>query len=436
MITELVLALSSCCAAGADDEAHWPTWRGPHGTGVAESGAPLEWTEEDVRWKVEIPGRGFSTPIVWGEHMFLTTAIPIGEEPEAEPEPERGRRGRFPRIPLVEQAFEVLCINRTNGEVAWRKRVNETTPHEGYHFKYGSYASLSPITDGKHLYASFGSYGLFCLELDAGEVVWKRDFGVRMEMRRAFGEGSAPVIAGDKLIQVFDHEGDSFIVAVERETGEEAWRKDRDEPSSWATPLVVEYDGVQQVVVSGSNRVRSYRTSDGKVLWECGGLGLNVIPAPQRFGDTVLVMSGYRESNLMAIQLGAEGDLTDTDKVSWSTQKGLSYTPSPVLHDGKLYAALDRGFLSCFDAKSGEGHYVETRLPRGSTLKASPVAAGDRLYIATEAGDVHVVKMGPEFEVLATNSHADQFFVSSPVVVEGNLYLRSQTHLFCVGAKD
>lgn len=419
--------------APASDE-HWPHWRGPDGTGVARGAAPAEWSDtENVRWKVEVPGRGFSTPVVWGDKLFLTTAVPLGAAPAPEPEPEGDddRRG-FRSPPVVETEFVVLCLDRGTGKELWSRIARKATPHESYHATYGSHASISPVTDGERLYASFGSQGLYCYDLD-GKPLWSKDFGVKMEMRNQFGEGAAPVVHGGVLVHLFDHEGQSFVVAVDAKTGEERWRADRDEPSCWATPLVTEVDGEWQVICSGTKRVRAYALDDGELLWECGGLGLNAIPAVQRHGDLVIAATGYREANMIAIELGGKGDLTGTDAVRWSTTKGLPYTASPVLHDGNLYAVMDRGFISCWDAATGKAHYVEERLPRGSSLKASPVAADGKLYVATESGDVHLFRLGDELVHLATNTLEDQFFVASPIVVGGTLYLRSSTHLFCIG---
>ena len=431
---------------GADD---WPQWRGPDGSGMARGSAPLRWSEsENVLWKVAVPGRGFSTPVTWGDKLFLTTAVPIGDAPAAEPEeqPEEQpegqpagdsgrRRRRSGSGPQVEQEFLVLCLDRTTGKELWRKSPRKATPHEGYHAQYGSFASASPVTDGERVYVSFGSWGLYCYDL-SGELMWERDPGVKMQMSNAFGEGTTPALWGDSLVQVYDHEGDSFIVCLDKQTGKERWRAARDEPSSWATPLILEHAGVVQVVTAGTTAVRSYELATGKLLWHCSGLGANAIPTPVRNGDTVLLMTGFRNPKLMAIRLGGEGDLTGTDAVLWSTTEGTSYTPSPVLCDGRLYCLMDRGFLSCFDAATGQGLYAQERLPRGSQFKASPVGADGHLYLASESGDVFVVRMGTQLELVATNTLADQFFVSSPVVAGGKLYLRSQTHLICIAAPE
>lgn len=429
----LTLAL---VANDAPQEDHWPAWRGPFGTGVARSAAPLSWSDEqNVVWKVDIPGRGHSTPVVWGSKLFLTTAVPLEDPPGATEDPPEGGRGRgrggFRTVPLVRSAFLVMCLDRNTGEVLWERVAKEDTPHEGYHRAYGSHASYSPVTDGERLYASFGSFGIYCYDLD-GKLLWEKDLGVRMEMRNQFGEGAAPVLHGDALIQVFDHEGDSVVVALDARNGEERWRTGRDEPSTWSTPLITEVDGEWQIVVAGTTRVRSYDLATGKVLWECAGLGFNVIPAVQRHEGAVLVMSGYRGNNMMAIQLGGEGDLTGTEAILWSTKRGNPYTASSVLHQGLLYTVTDRGQISCWDATTGAENYVEERLPRGSQIKASPVAAGEHLYVPTERGDVHVVKLGFEPEIVATNTLEEQSFIASPVIVEGKLYLRSGTHLFCI----
>ena len=206
----------------------------------------------------------------------------------------------------------------------------------------------------------------------------------------------------------------------------------RDEISAWSTPLIADVKGKKQVIISATNKVRAYNPEDGKVIWECAGLGYNVIPHPTQHNDTVLVMSGYRDPKLMAIRLGREGDLTGSDAVLWSQTRGMSYTASPVLHDNKFYALTDNGMLSCFNATTGEPYYHQQRLPQPDNFKASPVAAGGNLYLASESGVITVIKMGEKFEIVATNTLADQMFVASPVVAEGEMFLRSETHLFCV----
>jgi outer membrane protein assembly factor BamB len=315
--------------------------------------------------------------------------------------------------------------------VIWQKAVKTARPHEGYHRAYGSFASNSPVTDGKYVYAFFGSRGIYCYDF-TGKLIWEKDPGVQMRMRLQFGEGTAPVLDGDQIILNYDHDGGSFILALDKRTGKELWKTDRDERSSWSTPLIVAHAGRRQVVVTATSKVRSYDAQTGKLIWECVGLGANTIPAPVHHNGVVYVMSGFRDPKLMAIRLGREGDLTGTDAVMWSQTRGLSYTPSPVLHEGKLYVVTDTGLVSCFNAATGEPYYHQVRLPRPHSFKASPVGAAGKLYLASEDGEVTILKMGEKFEVLATNTLTDQMFIASPVIAAGELFLRSQNRLYCI----
>ena len=416
-------------------DVNWRQWRGRHGTGLASGTAPLRWSDSDnVKWKVEIPGRGHSSPIIWGDQIFLTTAIPISSEAatSADSSEQPQRRGSGGAGPLVEHRFEVISIDRRTGDVRWRRTATVDTPHEGFHRMYGSFASNSPVTDGQRLYAFFGSRGIYCYDLD-GNLLWEKDLEVRMQMRLQFGEGVAPVVAGDSLILNFDHEGDSFLVVLDKLNGDERWRASRDEASSWAMPVVLTHDGLEQVIVSATNKVRSYDLKTGEIIWECAGLGTNVIPTPIHYRGMVIVMSGHRNPNLMAIRLGGRGDLTDSEAIVWSESRGTSYTASPVLHEGTLYFLTDSGMMSSFDAETGRPHYHQVRLPGPYNFKASPVGAGGMLYLASEEGDIIVVKAGSAFEVLATNKMEGHVFISSPAIAGGDIYLRSQTHLFAIG---
>jgi outer membrane protein assembly factor BamB len=305
-------------------------------------------------------------------------------------------------------------------------------PHEGYHRVYGSFASNSPATDGKRIFASFGSRGVYAFDLD-GKPLWQKSLGVQMRMRLQFGEGAATVLHGNRLILNVDHEDDSFIVMLDADSGREIWRTARDEGSTWTSPFVADHAGKEQILVAATSKVRAYDFETGRQIWEAAGLGVNVIPQPVQHGDVVFVMSGYRDPKLMAIRLGRTGDVTGTDAILWTQTRGLSYTASPALHGNLLYVVTDSGQLSAFDVSSGKPAYHQERLPQPYNFKASPVAAGGRLYLATEEGDVVVVKLGGTFEVLATNTLAGQSFIASPVVVGGDMYLRSRTHLFRIG---
>jgi outer membrane protein assembly factor BamB len=442
LVGAVLVAATWCVLAQAQSAGHWPQWRGPFFNGMARGDAPSVWSDSsNIKWKTQIPGRGFSTPAIWGDRIFVTTAIPTGKPAPAPTVSDaaadgqtQGRRAGGGAGPLVEHRFDVLCLDRKTGKVLWQRTARTATPHEGYHRAYGSFASNSPITDGRYVYASFGSRGIFCYDFN-GKLIWEKDPGVQMKMRLAFGEGSAPLLAGNRLFLVFDHEGESFILALDKRDGKELWRAAREERSSWSTPLAIEHGGRTEIVVSATNKIRSYDPDTGKVLWESAGLGANVIPVPVYQNGMVYLMSGYRDPKLMAIKMGKQGDLTGSDAIVWSHTRGVPYTASPVLDDNKLYVITDNGLVSAFNATTGEPYYAQTRLPKSSNVKASPVGANGKLYLATEDGDVVVLKMGEKFEVIATNNLSDQVFIATPVIAAGELFLRGQNTLFCISDK-
>jgi outer membrane protein assembly factor BamB len=431
-----VLVFGTLAAGSAAQEKYWPYWRGPAADGMAAGDAPLHWSDsQNVKWRTEIPGLGHSSPVIWGDRIFLTTAIKTGRSAPAaaEPAPAAGSNPHGSPGPQVEHRFDVLCLDRKTGKVLWQRTARTATPHEGGHNTYGSFASNSPVTDGTFVYAFFGSRGMYCYDMN-GKLIWEKDFGVQLRMRMAFGEGMAPVVYGNKVILVFDHEGDSFMAVLDKSTGREIWRASRPEKTNWAAPLVVEFKGRTEVIVAGSAKVRSYDLETGKPIWECAGLGANTIPQPVRQDDMVFVMTGYRNPNLMAIRLGREGDLTGTDAIVWTQVKGNSYTPSPVLFDNKLYVLTDTGMVSCYNARTGEPYYHQVRLPKAYSFKSSPVGVNGKLYLASENEDVIVLRMGEKFEVLATNTMRDQVFIATPAITGGELFLRSKTSLFCIRA--
>lgn len=423
------LPLLTCAALlAADDD--WPRWRGPNDDGMARGDAPLEWSDsKNIAWRASIPGRGHSSPVIWGDKIFLTTAVPAAATAAAPAE--RQKRGLGGDAGAGrEHKFVVLCLDRNNGKVLWERVPKVATPQEGYHERYGSFASNSPVTDGKHVYAFFGSRGLYCYDLN-GNLAWQKEFPP-MRMRLQFGEGAAPALDGGTLYLKFDQEEGSYMLALDKNTGKELWRVDRDEQSSWSAPLVVTQGGRKQVVVSATRKVRSYDAATGKLIWECAGLGGNVIPAPVSAGGLVYAMSGFRDPKLLAIRLGRAGDLTGAGAIVWTNERGNAYTASPVLHDNKLYFVTDTGMLSCLNALTGEAYYRQQRLPKPYNFKASPVGANGKLYLATEDGDVVVVRMGEKYEVLATNTLTDQMFIATPAIAGGSLYLRGQETLYGV----
>ncbi len=415
----------------AEADKNWPQWRGPHFNGSTASGSPpAEWAEDqNVAWKAPIPGKGSSSPIVWGNRIYLTTAIATGTGAEPLPQslpdtPPAGRgRGFHGHMapPTAVQRFVVLAIDRETGRTAWETTVEESLPHEGHH-QTATYASSSAVTDGENIYAFFGSRGMHCLDRD-GNIKWKKHLGT-MSIKMSFGEAASPVLHGQTLILPWDHEGESFIVALDKSTGEELWREDRDEATSWATPLVVEHEGRAQVVTSATRRARSYDLADGTLIWEVGGMTRNTIPTPVSEGGIVYLTSGFRGSALLAIQLSAaRGDVTGSEAIVWDHDRDTPYVPSPLLYGGILYLLKgNTGILSAFDAMTGERHYQQ-RLEGLGNIYASPVGADGRVYITDRKGTTVVVKAGSKPEVLATNSLEDDFDASMAVVGD-EIYLR------------
>ncbi|HIE92235.1 MAG TPA: hypothetical protein EYQ83_04975, partial [Acidobacteria bacterium] len=401
-----------------------------------------QWSEtENIAWKVEIPGRGSASPVVWGDRVFLLTAVPVGDpvaapDAAAEPPPDargngrRGRRGgRGPRGFRLHQ-FTVMALDRATGEVAWQQIAREAVPHEGFQEPNGTYASGSAVTDGEHLFAFFGSWGLYAYDLD-GNLQWEVDLGTR-RMRNAFGEGTTPALHGDTLVVTWDHiGGQSFIVALDKSTGVERWRANRDEIDTWATPLIVEHDGRAQVIAPAMDRVYGYDLETGEIVWQSRGTTMNAIPSPVHADGIVYVMSGYRGSNLQAIRLSdARGDIAGTDAILWQLDRDTPYVPSPLLYGNALYVIKSNdGILSVFDPVTGTPHYQLQRLAGVPNIFASPVGAAGRVYIAGRDGTTLVIAHGPRYEVVASNT-LDDGFDASPAIVGDELYLRGAQFLY------
>jgi outer membrane protein assembly factor BamB len=424
----VLLALATFAAAPAAQTSGWMQWRGPHNTGMAVGDAPLRWSGTDgIAWKVPIPGRAHSTPVVVGERLFLTTAVPTGRgsAPTA-----RLRGGGGGADAGLEHRFDVMAIDRRTGRTVWQRTATVATPHEGYHRTYGSFASNSPVTDGQRIHAFFGSRGLYTYSLD-GTLLWQKDFGVRLRMDNGFGEGTAPTLHDNRLILHFDNLNGGFLTMLDPATGRELWRVTRTERTNWAAPFVATHAGRRQIVLNGET-IQSYDFDTGALIWQAPGLGENSVPQMVQFRDLVYAMSGHTVKILIALRLGRSGTLSAADAHAWQTTRGVSYTPSPLLHDGRLYIVSDAGMISCLDAATGRPFYAQQRLPKPYNFKASPVGVNGRMYLATEEGDVVVARLGETFEVLATNVMPDQSFIASPVVVDGAMYLRSRTHLFRV----
>ena len=416
----------------SNSEKYWPQWRGPVANGVAPlANPPLQWSEEkNIRWKIEIPGKGNSSPIVWGDRIYLTTAIATDKAVAPPAAQESGNSRRRGIAPTNVQKFVLLALSRRDGKIIWQQTAIEALPHEGTH-PDGTWASNSPITDGEHIFADFGSRGIYGYDM-SGKLLWKKDLG-DMTTRNGFGEGSSPALHGNTLVVNWDHEGGSFMVALDKRTGKELWRVNRDEPTTWATPLVVMHAGRPQVIVNATNRVRSYDLANGNLIWECSGTTLNAIPSPVAAEGMVYVTAGFRGSALFAIRFaGAQGDLSNSAAVVWKYDQDTPYVPSPLLYDGKLYfLKVNSGILSCFNAKTGEPYYSRQRLESIANIYASPVGAAGRVYLVGRDGATLVIKNSESFEVLATNK-LDDGIDASPALVDNEVYLRGRKFLYCI----
>jgi outer membrane protein assembly factor BamB len=405
----------------------WPEWRGPFATGANDQAdPPVEWGEsKNVRWKVEIPGRGMASPVVWGDRVYLLSAVPVGVTGDAAHSPRGSTRGVH--------RYVVMAINRKDGKVVWEHVAREAEPHEGAHQDNGTWASSSAVTDGEHLIASFESRGIYAYDMN-GKLVWQQDLGDK-RMRNEFGEGSTPTLYRDRLVVVWDHQGESFIVALDKRTGKEIWRATRDEIDTWATPLVVEHNGRAQVVTGGMKQLRSYDLETGKLVWHSAGTTMNAIPSPVTADGMIYVMSGFRGSNLKAIKVAdATGDLTNSSAIAWQLDRDTPYVPSPLLYKGVLYfLKSNSGILSAFDAKSGQPLYAVQRLDGVDEVYSSPVAAKDRVYVTSRSGTTLVIRHGPKYEVIATNVLNDGFDASA-ALVDREIYLRGYKYLYCIAS--
>jgi outer membrane protein assembly factor BamB len=409
---------------------YWPQWRGPLGTGTAIKGnPPVEFSEtKNLKWKTDIPGKGHATPIVWGNKIIVQTAVSTNEKAPQAPEGAGEGSRMAPNQTDKIHEFFVLMVDRNSGEILWETMVTREWPQENTH-DLGSWASNSPCTDGEHIYAYFGSRGLYCLDFD-GNILWKKDFG-QMEKHMSFGEGSSPYLYGDKIFVLWDHEGDSFLYAMDKTTGEIDWQVERDVNTSWSTPSVVEVNGRPQVITTATDDIRAYDFETGDVIWHSSGLTRNVIPNPIYHDGILYAMSGFRGSAMQAIDISkAKGDITGTDAILWEYNEHTPYTPQPVLMNDKIYfLRVNNGFMSCIDAKTGEIYYSRENLEDIGTLYSSPTGVDNRIYIAAE-NVVMVISAGETFEVLASNEVKDNFH-ASPVIVGNDLILRGFDSLYC-----
>ncbi len=418
---EVFVLLTSNGAADNWGHDNWGHWRGESGNGISTTARPpIEWSDTtNVKWKVAIDGLGSGSPVVWEDQVFVVTAVPTN--------------GTSPANSVTELDFKLLCFDRETGDLRWERTATTATPHEGTHNTNG-FASASPCTDGEHVYAHFGSRGIYCYTRD-GQQTWSRDLG-KMETRNHFGEGSSPTISGDSIIIPWDHEGPSYLLSVDKATGETKWKTDRDEPTCWATPLVIEHNGKKQIVMNGQNAARAYDFDSGQELWRCGGQTQRPAASAVGLGDTVFVGSGFRGSFLGAFRLGGNGDIEGTDHVVWSVGSNTPDIASPLLSNGRLYYYKGKsGLLTCADAKTGKLHYSTERLPGLRQIYASPIAANDYIFLTGRSGTTVVIKDSPNLEVVATNS-VGETVDATPAPVDNELFIRGEQHLFCVSTSE
>jgi outer membrane protein assembly factor BamB len=414
--------------------ANWPQWRGT-GSGVSEEkNLPTAWNPTSgIKWKTPIAGRGHSSPVVWGNKIFLTTAIEGETVPGAKAPKhvlEDGKEFVHPDSVGANRkhTFKVVAINADTGKILWEQTAWEGTPYDDRHRK-GSYAASTPATDGKMVYAFFGSEGLYAYELN-GKLVWKADLGKMGTI--GMGTATSPILFENLVIVQCDEENakTSFIAALDKKTGKEAWRVPRKVQVSWATPMLVSNGKRTELITVGTEAVVAYDPATGKELWTHKGLESNAIPSPVANQEMVFVSAGYPAKVVMAIQLGGSGDLKET--AAWKYSKGTAYVPSPILYGDYLYLTTDKGILTCLDAKTGEVKYEGGRIPIPASFTASPVAVDGKILMTSEDGDTFIIKAGPKHEVLGTNSVGEPVY-ASPAISGQRIFIRGEKNLYAIG---
>lgn len=436
--------LSSVLASAqeASDPGNWPQFRGANATGVASDNPklPETWSEtENVEWKSDLPGRGWSSPVVWGDRVFLTTVVNEGESEE----PKKGLYfgGNRPKPPSSQHSWRVICLNLSDGSTRWEKSVRSAAPQTSIHIK-NSFASETPVTDGKHLYVVFGGMGVYCFDLK-GNQVWNRDLPPS-KTRYGWGTAASPVLHEDRLYILHDNEEDSYLLALDKNTGDEVWRKVREEKSNWATPYVWKTKDRAEIVTPGTGRVRSYDLA-GNELWSFKGMSSITIATPYEYEGLLIISSGYvgdKSRPLYAIRPGANGDIslakgeTKNEFVAWCQPQGGPYNPSTITYKGILYVLHDRGFMNAFDAKTGTEVYDRRRVAGVSGFTSSPWAYNDKLFCLSEDGSTFVVKAGKDFEVLGKNElAAEDMGMATPAIASERLLIRTAARIYSIKKK-
>src|SRR6516164_5109534 len=422
-------------------DANWPQFRGSKALGTSEeANLPDTWsTTQNVAWKTEIPGRGWSSPIVWDRKIFLTSVINEGKYEAAQ----KGLYflGERTKPSTDVHRWMVYCLDVETGRIAWEKMVHKGLPEFAHHIK-NSLASETPVTDGKRLYAYFGNRGIFCFDLD-GKELWSKKLG-KYRTRLSWGTAASPVLYKDRLYIVNDNEEKSFLVCLDAATGKEIWKVDRDEKTNWSTPFIWENGQRNEIVTPGSGKVRSYDL-DGKLLWELSGMSGITIATPFTANGYLYISSGYVMSPrrpVYAIRPGAAGDISlqgdeiSNQYIAWSQKQGASYNPSPLLYGDYLYVLKDRGFLCCSEAKTGKEIYKVQRIgPGANGFTSSPWAYDGKLFCLSEDGDTFVFQAGPEYRLLAKNS-LDELCMATPAIAHGSLFIRTESKLYRIQKKS
>jgi outer membrane protein assembly factor BamB len=448
----LIVFVATLCLSGiAADAGNWTHWRGDNGNGVSvDAKPPTEWSStKNVKWKVAIPGQGSGSPVIWEDRVYVVSGVSAareqadaGNQREAsaggqsrgqQGRPQSGQRRRGfgrPSTPLQVLQFTLFCFDRATGKQLWRKVAVEAKPHQGTH-STNNFTSASPCTDGERIYAHFGSRGLYCYTMN-GELIWKRDDLGKMETRNRFGEGSSPTLSGDRIIVPWDHEGQSALFFLDKLTGKTKWKVERDEPTCWATPLVIEHNGQQQIVMNGQTNARSYDFKTGKELWRCGGQTDRPVASAVSENGIVFIGSGFRGSFLGAFRPSGSGDIQGTKNVVWSTNRDTPDIASPLLSSGRLYFYKGKsGVLTCVNAATGKPHFEATRVSGLDSIYASPVAAGGHVYLTSRNGTTVVIKDSGKFEIISTNS-VGETVDATPAPVDNELFIRGARTLFCI----
>lgn len=425
----------------ASAQEHWPQFRGPGAGGVGESDRlPVRWSEtENIEWRQAIPGRGWSSPIVWGQRVFVTTAVSQGQTEE----PMRGLYfgGNRPEPPADEYHWKVYCLDLESGRVLWDRVAHRGVPHAPIHLK-NSYASETPATDGERVYCLFGNVGLYAYDFQ-GNLVWKHELPA-MPIRFGWGTAASPIVYRGRVYLVNDNDADSYIAVFDARTGEELLRVERpDEKSNWATPFIWENELRTELVTAGTRRVRSYDLA-GNMLWEMSGMSSIAIPTPlERFG-LLYVGSGYvldPVRPIFAVRPGATGDISldlrgddlSNEYIAWCNKTAGPYNPSFLVYGDLLYVLLDRGFFTCYDAHTGQEVYGKQRLPEGKEFTSSPWAYGGKVFCLDEYGKTFVIEAGPEYTLSHVNQLAeDTMCMATPAIVGDRLLLRTDRNLLSI----